>query len=234
MIPAQPSTGKKTMVRFLSFCWILFAVHSASLAAVWDGVQIMEASGHVKHHLWGAPTPIPSYCYWELEIPINHFHATNTDGYGNMECPHFWLAHCDSDSLAFHGTWPVMDSPLLRSAEYLVNLSCSFTITSETLLSAHRTIDADLDTDLHTLVVGFSDGSEEILLGPDSGPDQAQILLLPGNYMAQLQVNANQNKIYSEDLPPYSGWVSLKWGEPGPVDTRPDTWDSIKAVYRRR
>jgi hypothetical protein len=234
MIFVPPSTGKKTMLRFLSLCWILIVVFSASLAAAGDGVQITEASGRVHHHIWGSPTPVPAYCYWELELPTPQFHATNSDGYGNTDCPHYWLAHCDNDSLTFHGTWPVIDSPLARSAEYLVDLSCSFTVTSETLLAARRTIGADLDTDLHTLVIVFSDGSEEILLGQASEADQAQIVLLPGNYVAHLEVNAYRNKIFSEDLPPYSGWVSLRFGESGPVDTRQDTWDSIKAVYRSR
>ena len=187
----------------------------------------------MNHNIWVSSSPTPGYCYWDNEVPTPYFHATNADGYGNMECPHFWLAHCDSDSMTFHGTWPVIDSPYVTGAEYYVDLSCSVEITSETLLAASRTGEGALDTDQHTLVVEYADGTDEILLEDGTGPDQHQLILLPGTYVIHLHVHAYKHKTFSQNLYPYSGYVSLKLEEPGHVAVQPITWDSLKAAYSR-
>jgi hypothetical protein len=74
------------------------------------GVEVLDSTGLVERDIYGAPSPVPGHCYWEKDENAGpDFHATEADGYGNDGCPYPWLAHCDGDSLVYHGTWPLIE-----------------------------------------------------------------------------------------------------------------------------
>ena len=219
--------------RFMLFPVIALLV-AAQPAAALESVEVLEADGGLNQHVWISPSPTPGYCYWELaETDGPFFHATNADGYGNMDCPDPWLVHCDSDSLVFRGAWPYIDDIYVRGSEYLADLSCSVNITANTRLSAGRTVTGNLDTDEHTLTITYPDGSILPVLPSGSGPDQAQLILQPGVYLVTLHISAYQSKSYSGNIDPYLGHVLLKWENPGSVPVEPVSWSSLKASFVR-
>lgn len=220
------------MIIHFSKMTILFLLLSTSAALAVEGVEINLAQGQVRHHIQADPSPVPGYCYWESEPSTTAFHVTEADGYGNMDCPHEWLAHCDSDSLVFHGTWPLMETTYVRTANYQVDLTCDVTISDYTLVKAQRIIEGNLTTSIHTLIVEYADGTEEILLDETGGLDQTQTLLLPGHYTIHLQVHAQLHLVFSGLITPYDGHVRLTFEDPGPVAVQPTAWDSLKSLYR--
>ncbi len=203
-------------------------------ASAWDEPLVNTGEGSVQQHMWVVSSPTPGYCYWDSDsISDPVFHATNADGYGNMECPDAWLVHCDNDSLVFQGSWPFIDSYFVSGAEYIVDLTCSVMLNTETRMSAGRLINSgDLDTDEHSITITYPDGSVVQVLDADPGPDQAQLDLPPGEYLVTLHVSAYQHKSPGEVIDPYAGNVWLRWEDPGVVAVTPVGWNSVKAYFR--
>jgi hypothetical protein len=202
-------------------------------AMAWDGVEVQESNGELRLHFFADPSPTPGFCYWEND-PVSgpHFEADNEDGYGNIDCPHPWAAHCDGDSLVYRGSWPYYDELYLRSAEYQVTLSCKVTVLEETRLSASRSVVGVLDSDIHTLTLVYRDGTSLPILAAGEGPDEVQIILKPGTYSVILQVIAQQATHNKRILDPYEGSVVLKWEDPAGVAVEPTSWGAIKAIFR--
>jgi len=219
----------------LRSCLLISALVLAVLpAAARAGVEMVEADGLLRREVYAAPSPTPGFCYWDkAESTDPVFHATNADGYGNIDCLDPWLVHCDSDSLVFRGEWPYMNFIYLTRTSYVVSLSCSVDITAETGLTAGRGVTGDLDIDEHTLTIDYPDGTSLPILQPGSGPDHAQLVLQPGSYRITLQVHALQSKISGGGfISPYAGHVLLKWENPGGVAVKSVSWSSLKAAFR--
>jgi len=201
------------------------------VAHAWDGVQVLEATGFIREHIYGAPSPVPGWCYWEQEEPVTSFHATNEDGQGNMGCSDYFLAHCDDNSMAFYGSWPLNDHIYTIGASYEAQLTCTVLLTSSSWLIANRGYTGTLGLDTRTVTLVHPSGAQEEVLGSD-GPDDLEILLTPGTYTLELQVNVSQSAPYPNPLLPFSGWVGLTWEDPEPVATEPATMGSVKALFR--
>jgi len=205
-----------------------------TVVSAWTGVQVAESDGLVYQHFWVVSSPTPGFCVWEKdENSEPDFHVTNADGFSNMDCENFWMAHCDSDSLAFQGVWPFIDSYFVTSAEFIVELSCTVVISDETRLVAGRLIEAgELDTDEHNLILTYPDNSVVSIFTEESGPEQIQMVLQPGEYGVTLQIHASQSKSYGGVIDPYDGSVWLHWEDSGTVAVNPLNWESIKTYYR--
>ena len=218
------------MIRLFAIA-IFVSLAGVTLAS--DHVQMQSADGHLRREIYGAPSPVPGYCYWDSPGDALTFHATNDDGYGNMDCLEPWLVHCDGDSLVFRGQWPFLDHEYLIGSGYYVDLSCSVTLDAEMQLTASRSVTGVLVANLHTLVVEFADGSDLVLLDVDSGQDHAFILLPPGTYQLHMHIEAYKHTTYGYPIEPYEGEVVARWSDPDPVAVQPVTWSSLKALYRR-
>lgn len=214
---------------------IVMCVVPVAPALAWDGVQVLEAEGQVRQHLWVAPSPTPGYCYWDrAETSGPAFSATNADGYGNMDCPDPWLVHCDGDSLVFKGVWPLIDESYVTGSEYVVDLACEVSLTAAARLVAGCTVDAvELDVNEHTLSVTGSGGATEVILDAAAGTCEAVLVFQPGTYRIVLHVRAYEHKSNDEVVAPYFGRVFLRWEDPETVTVEPISWGSFKAVYRR-
>ncbi len=105
------------------------------------------------------------------------------------------------------------------------------TVSEQTIMVASRAVEGDLDTDEHTLILDYADGTQATLLAAGSGPDQAQLELSPGTYVIHLSVHAFEYLNGDPALTPYSGSVTLRW-QHGNVAMRPVTWGSFKASFR--
>jgi hypothetical protein len=211
---------------------ILLTLLLALPAPAWDGVQVVDSAGLLRQEVFGAPSPTPGFCYWDKDPTSGpDFHATETDGYGNNDCTFPWLVHCDRDSLAYRGFWPLIDHEFVLSSAYRVELTCEVEISASTRLSASRTVAGNLDDDIHTLTLEYPDGAEVILLAPGSGPDLVELDLEPGGYLVSLVVDAYQGTPVGTPIDPYEGRVLLKWEDPT-VDAAPTSWGSVKAVFR--
>lgn len=195
-------------------------------------VEVLDSSGLVEREVWGAPSPTPGYCYWEKDENAGpEFHATEADGDGNDGCPYPWLAHCDGDSLVYHGTWPLIEGEYLLGADYRATLTCTVNLTEPTRLDANRTVSGNLDVDGHALSIIFPDGTLVNLLPAGTGPDQAALELQPGLYHVTLEVEVAQGGPVGTPVDPYDGRVRLVWEDPGvPVSTT--SWSLVKAMFR--
>nr|MEE4269911.1 hypothetical protein [Candidatus Krumholzibacteria bacterium] len=201
-------------------------------AHAWDGVQVLEATGFIREHIYGAPSPVPGWCYWEQDEPVTSFHATNEDGHGNMECPHYFLAHCDDDSMIFYGSWPLNDHIYTIGASYEAQLVCTVLLTSNSWLMAQRENEwGTLTSDLKTVTLQHPSGASEEILA-EVGPDTLQVMLTPGTYTVSIQVNLSQSAPYPNPVLPFSGWVGVTWEDPAPVATEPVTMGAVKALFR--
>lgn len=201
--------------------------------AAWDGVEVLDSTGALRQEVFAAPSPTPGYCYWdkdEFAGPV--FHATNPDGYGNADCTYPWLVHCDGDSLAYRGSWPLIDALYVLSSAYRVELTCSIDIILPTRLSASRTVTGNLDVDEHAVIIGFAGGAEVLLLEAGSGPDQNQLDLEPGTYQITLIVDAYQATPSGVVIDPYEGQVLIKIEDPNQVAVEALSWSSLKAAFR--
>jgi hypothetical protein len=217
-------------IKVVLFVFALLAIEVP--ASAWDGVEVVVSTGLLRQEVFGAPSPTPGYCYWDKDpIAGPTFHATETDGYGNNECPYPWMVHCDNDSLAYRGIWPLIDAEYVLSSAYRVELTCSVNVTTATRLIASRSVVGNLDDDEHSLSVFFPDGAEVPLLAPGSGPDQEQMDLEPGTYQVVLIVDAYQGTPVGTPIDPYAGSVLLQWEDPG-VAVTTTSWSSLKAVFR--
>ena len=202
-------------------------------AFAWHGVEVLDSTGMLRQEVFAAPSPTPGYCYWdkdEFSSPV--FHATNPDGYGNSDCTYPWLAHCDSDSLVYRGSWPLIEGLYVLSSAYRVELTCSIDITLPTRLSVSRTVAGNLDIDEHALTIVFPGGAEVQLLAPGSGPDQNQLDLEVGTYQIILTVEAYQATPSGVVIDPYEGQVLIKIEDPNQVAVEALSWSSLKAAYR--
>lgn len=195
-------------------------------------VEVLDSTGLVQREVWGAPSPVPAFCYWEKDKNAGpDFHATEADGYSNDGCIYPWLAHCDGDSLVYHGTWPLIENQYLLGADFRATLTCSVNLTEPTRLDADRTVSGNFDVDDHTLSIIYPDGAVVDLLLPGSGPDQIAVDLQPGLYHVTLEVEASQHGPVGTPVDPYDGQVRLIWEDPGvPVSTT--SWSSVKVLYR--
>lgn len=196
------------------------------------GVEVLDSTGLVERDIYAAPSPVPGHCYWEKDENAGpDFHATEADGYGNDGCPYPWLAHCDGDSLVYHGTWPLIEGLYLLGIGYRATLTCSVNLTEPTRLDADRTVSGNLGVDDHALSIMYPDGSVVDLLSPGASPDQISLDLEPGLYHVTLEVEAGQGGPVGTPIDPYDGWVRLIWEDPGvPVSTT--SWSSVKAMFR--
>lgn len=195
------------------------------------GVVLLEADADLRRETYYAPSPVPDWCYWDREASPLPFQATNADGESYEGCPDDWLVHCDADSLVFRGVWPANHAVYVVSSEYAVDLTCAVALDTETRLTADRSIaSGPLDVDVHTLTLIDASGAPLTLLG-DGGPDEADLLLPPGDYRIELRVRARQLS-YGGSIDPYAGEVRLFWSEPGTVADTPIVWGALKALYR--
>jgi hypothetical protein len=211
---------------------ILLALFPASSATAWDGVQVVDSSGLLRQHVFYSPSPTPAYCYWDKDpVAGPDFHATQEDGYGNYGCTYPWSVHCDRDSLAYRGSWPLIVHQHVLSSAYHVELACTVEVTAATRLVASRSIAGNLDNDDHALTIVYPDGTEVILLPPDSRIDHVELDLLPGSYEVSLLVDADRHVPVGTPIDPYEGRILLKWEDPS-VDLAPTSWGSVKAVFR--
>ena len=201
------------------------------MAQAWEGVQVLEATGVIREHIYGAPSPVPGWCYWEQEEPVTSFHATNEDGQGNMGCPHYFLAHCDDNSMVFYGSWPLNDHIYIIGASYEASLICTVQLISNSRLIANRGYTGTLDLDTRTVTLVHPSGAHEEILGP-GGPDELQVMLTPGIYTLEIEVDVSQSAPYPNPLLPFDGWVGLTWEDPESVGTQPSTLGAVKALFR--
>lgn len=201
-------------------------------APAWGAVEVLDSAGRVEREVWGAPSPTPGYCYWEKDENAGpDFHATEADGYGNDGCPYPWLAHCDGDSLVFHGTWPLIEGEFLLGAEFRATLTCSVNLTEVTSLTIDRAVSGNLDINEHGLSMVFPDETELSLppVGPD--PEHITLELEPGVYRFTISVEVEQYGPVGTPVDPYDGFVRVIWEDSGvPVTTT--SWSSFKALYR--
>ena len=221
------------MTLFKSFLLIFAMTATTCPAFAWHGVEMLDSTGMLRQEIFAAPSPTPGYCYWDKdEFAGPDFHATNPDGYGNYDCTYPWLVHCDSDSLVFRGSWPLIEGLYILSSAYRVELTCSIDIILPTRLSASRTVAGNLDIDEHALTVVLAGGAEVLLLAPGSGPDQNQLDLEVGTYQIILTVEAYQATPSGVAIDPYEGQVLLKMEDPDQVAVEALSWSSLKAVFR--
>jgi hypothetical protein len=215
------------------FFFLIFAMAGPSCPGfAWEGAEILESTGLLRQEAFGAPSPTPIYCYWDLEAPAGPtFHATNADGYGNG-CPDPWLVHCDTDSLVYRGSWPLIDALYAFSSAYRVTLSCSVAFSGPTRLTAVRTFTGELDREEHSLTIGFADGTTVALLAAGAGPDQAELVLAPGVYGITLTVDAYNARGAAAVIGPYEGAVSLVWEEDSVVGVESQSWSGLKVAFR--
>ncbi len=154
----------------------IFALALVGMAALpalaWDGATILQAQGELTHDIWLAATPTPGFCYWNSDAGAAGFHATEADGYGNMDCPHPWLMHCDADSLAFSGSYPEIDSANVTGADYGATLACTVEFAVQTRLTALREVAGLLSSDVHTATLTWPDGTVLPLL--TEAPDRTR------------------------------------------------------------
>jgi hypothetical protein len=213
---------------------LLFATAFLTLpATAWEGAEVQDSVGELRLHFWADPSPTPGWCYWDSDPdggPL--FQASNADGSGNMGCTDPWFVHCDGDSLVYRGSWPYIEALYLRSAEYLVTLSCEVKIEAETRLVATRSVDGNLDTDEHDLTLVYKDGTILPILERNGGPDEAQIILQPGTFTIILHVTAQQTTHNKRILDPYEGSVVMKLEDASGVAVENATWGAVKATFR--
>jgi hypothetical protein len=215
-------------------CFVLVLMGLATPhAAACDGAEVLAAHGDVAHHIWAAPSPTPGYCYWTSAAGVTAFHATEADGYGNMDCPHPWLAHADADSLAFAGSFPAINSPYVTGGDYRVDLSRTLDLARATRLTARREVTGDLATDEHTATVIWPDGTVMPLLAAAAGPDTAQVVVPAGIYEIQLHVFAYEHPVPLGDLVGYAGRVVVTWVDAGTIPAAVTTWGGAKARFVR-
>jgi len=220
-------------MRCKSLSLLLILILAAAPATVLACANLLESTADLKHHVNGAPSPIPGYCYWESDPAAGPtFTATQLDGYGNMDCPHPWRVHCDADSLVFQGAWPVIDTEYVLGADYQANLTCRLRVTSDIKLTATRSVSGRLDQDTHTAEILFPDGTTVKLLTDGIGDDTADLLLPPGVYGLTLYVYAHQTRAPDPVVSPYAGRVVLQWDATGELAAEAVDWNSLKMSFR--
>ncbi len=220
---------------FRSTVFVIALVAVAQPVAAWDGVELVQADGRFGSlwHQYGSP--IPGWCTWEHDEstgPI--FSVTQDDGTYMDQAGCIWpsFMHCDSDSLSYMGSWPLIESEYTWGVRIETWISCSVNITAETKLSASRSVAGNLDTDNHSVTIDFPDGTTVPVLQEGIGPDQNQLVLLPGTYVVNITVFAYQESPDEEVIDPYDGHILLKWEDPSAVAVEPMSWSSLKATYR--
>lgn len=221
------------MMSFKSVLLITALVAAAAPASAWDGVEAVESSGYLTRWVTRYSSPAPGYCDWRTaEPPGAVFQAVNADGTGNNGCLDPWFVHCDQDSLVYRGVWPLIDASVIYGSHYEAVLFCSVNVVTRTLLSASRSVSGNLTTDIHQLDIEYPDGSTVPILSSGTGPDQAEMILDPGNYRVILVIDAYQTNWLGDWLDPYEGYVLLKWDDPANVPVESLSWGSVKAVFR--
>lgn len=202
-------------------------------APAWDGATIQQAQGDLTHDIWVAATPTPGFCYWNSTDGATGFHATEADGYGNMDCPHPWLMHCDADSLAFIGSYPEIDLSYVIGADYGATLACTVAFADRTRLTALREVTGALASDVHTVTLTWPDGTVQPLLAEGAGTDQAEVVVPPGVYAVAADVYAYEAAVPIGHVAGYAGRVVVAWEDAGPVPLETTSWSRVKSLYRR-
>ncbi len=220
-----------TLIRsvFLIFTIIVTALP----ASAWDGVESLEASGYITRWFTLNSSPTPRYCDWRTADPPGPIYsATNADGVGNNDCTDPWFVHCDRDSMVYRGSWPGIDARLVYSSHYEAVFACSINISQTTFLSASRSVEGNLTSDIHVVEMEYPDGSMVSLLAAGSGPDQVERMLEPGSYQIFILVDAYQSNRLGDFIDPYQGFIVLTWQDPARVAVEPMSWGSMKAIFR--
>ena len=220
-----------TLIRSI---FLIFSIIVTALpAAAWDGVEPLEAGGYITIWFTLTSSPTPRYCDWRTADPAGPaLHATNTDGVGNNGCTDPWLVHCDGDSLVYRGFWPQVDASLVYTSHYEAVLASSVNITKRTRLSASRSVEGNLTSDIHAVTIWYPDGSSVPIFPAGSGPDQAELILEPGLYQVSFIVDAFQWNNPGNFIDPYRGFIILIWQDPTSVAVESMSWGSMKATFR--
>ncbi len=214
-------------------CLLTFALLVLAWPAFsWDGVEITDSAGLLRREIYADPSPTPGFCYWDKdEAGGPTFHATNDEGFGNF-CIDPWLVHCDTDSLVYRGSWPLIDGLYVRSSAYRVELSCTVDIFVATRLKVRREVTDNLDTDEHMLTIVFPDETEWQFSDSAPNPFEVQMDLDPGVYQVTLTIDALQATTTGTVIDPYVGSLVVKWEDPAGVAVEPMSWSSLKAIFR--
>lgn len=198
----------------------------------WDGVEITDSAGILRREIYADPSPVPGYCYWDKdEAGGPTFHATTVDGHGNA-CLYPWLVHCDTDSLVYRGSWPLIDGLYVSSSAYRVELSCTVDISVATRLKVRREVTGNLDTDEHLLAIVFPDETVWQFSDSDPNPFEVQMDLDVGVYQVTMTIDAVQANTTEKVIDPYEGSLVVRWEDPAGVAVEPMSWSSLKAIFR--
>ena len=216
---------------FLPALVLLFLTSPPAVA--WDGAEVLGAIEDVEHDIWGAPSPTPGFCYWTNTSDVSAFHATEADGYGNMDCPHPWLAHADADSLALAGSFPAIEALYVTGGDYRVDLGCTLDLARRARLAARREVTGDLSADEHTVTVIGTDGTVMPLLATSAGPDTAAVVVPPGVYEIHLHVYAYQHAVPVGRLSGYTGRVAVAWNDDETVPAEATSWGAAQSRFAR-
>ncbi|MBU2502243.1 hypothetical protein KJ682_13005 [bacterium] len=195
----------------------------------WEGAEVTGAWGDLHHHVEVTASPVPGWCYWELdEGQAVGFFATQTEGGYGSYCEDPWQVECAGDSLVYAGGWPVFEAPLFLAATYQVDLACALEVIASTALVAERSVAGDLDTDAHTVILWFPGDLEYAVLASGSGGDRASVVLIPGSYELHIVIDVRDNR----PVLPYSGRVVVRWGDPEVLPAEGASWGRVKALFR--
>jgi hypothetical protein len=202
-------------------------------AFAWESVEVIEADGYVTRWVTRRGTPTPGYCDWRVESPpVLSFTATNADGAGNWPCDDPWFANCDNDSLVYRGAWPAHSAANISGTNFESELTCTVNITANTGMFCTRSAEGSLDEDTHELTLEHPGGEVVPIFEAGIGPDDVQLALGPGTYLITATIFANQTLPGGGTFGPYTGHVSVVWGDPGGVAVEAVSWSSIKATFR--
>lgn len=202
-------------------------------AVAFEGVAVTEADGYITRWVTRRATPTPGYCDWRVETPpVQSFFATNGDGAGNIPCDDPWYVKCDNDSLVYQGAWPAHSAATIEGTNYESVLTCTVSITAEVGMFCTRSAVGNLDVDDHRLTLEHPGGEVVTIFPTGPGPDDVQLVLAPGTYIVTTTIFANMTLPLGGTFGPYSGHVSVGWGDPGGVAVEPTSWSSLKAIFR--
>jgi hypothetical protein len=209
----------------------VFLILTLSAPARGD-IELLASQGSMEFEIWAAPSPVPGFCYWTLPADAGPaYHATNADGNGNSDCVDPWLAHCDTDSLVYHGTWPALEGPFLLGTDFRALLSCTVVLDEPKRLAADRVISGDLEVDEHIVIFQSGGGDPVVLLGAPTEPDQAALDLPSGTYNVDIVVEASAGGPIGTPITAYDGRVRVIW-EDSQVPAATTSWSKVKALYR--
>ncbi len=209
-------------------CFVVIALVGLLSNPAGAAVEILEAQGFLQH--WALYASSHSPCAgasWSHDVEEGttfDLQATSFDGSCVVSN---WMGRCDGSGFLYAGDLPPVTEGLLGWNIHLESqISVLLELTTPTRISAIRSVEGMLSSELHTVVLTLPDGATDVLLGSDPEVNNAERMLSAGIHRITFSIETDSvwNVPFS-----YSGLVEVNWD--GPVGLERQTWGGVKSMY---